>query len=140
MYSNPAALYRKAKFDSAPSGKDVEASVLELATAKLRVFTTPTGDAALRWSPQFGEALEFNQKIWDVLIADWSSEESTLDVAMRQNLLSLAVFVKKRTFQLMSQPDRAALKPLLQINDMLVEGLRRGAEKYDGETQPTLDT
>lgn len=115
-------LYRQTQMDAAGSGRQVEISILEMAAGKLRNCLGETGEVA--WSRELDEALKFNQKIWDVFTADWSNPDCPLDKSLRENLMSLSVFVKKRSFNVMAQPTRQGLTSLVQLNDNLVEGLR----------------
>lgn len=110
--------------DSAPSGRQIEISILEMSSSKLR--GTLEGDGEVKWSRSLDEALKFNQKVWDVFSSDWMNPESQLPRELRQNLLSIAVFVKKKTFTTMAKPDRQAVELLIQLNDNILDGLRVG--------------
>jgi flagellar protein FlaF len=126
MRNDLSRLYRQTQMNSAPSGRQVEVSILEMASGKLRAIIGTSGD--VKWSRELDEALRFNQKVWDVFTADWTRPECSLERAMRENLLSLAVFVKKRTFAMTAQPQREGLEMLVQLNDQIVDGLRRGMQ------------
>lgn len=117
-------IYRQAQMDSAPSGRQIEISIMEMASSKLRAELPEDGDVA--WSRNLDEALKFNQKIWDVFSADWMSADNKLPRELRQNLISIGIFVKKKTFSVMAVPDRPGLKLLIQLNDNIVDGLKAG--------------
>lgn len=117
-------LYRQAQMDSAPSGRQIELSVLEMASGKLRAMLV--GGEEVKWSRELDEALRFNQKIWDVFSADWMSVENTLPRELRQNLISIAIFVKKKTFLMMANPSAEGLRLLIQLNDNIADGLKAG--------------
>lgn len=117
--------------DSAPSGRQIEISILEMSSSKFRSLLHDGEE--LKWSRQLDEALKFNQKIWDVFSADWMDPESTLPRELRQNLLSIAVFVKKKTFTTMAKPDRQSVELLIQLNDNIIDGLRAGQGASPGE-------
>lgn len=117
-------LYRQTQMNSAPGGRQIEVSIMEMATSKLRGQLSEDGDLA--WSRELDEALKFNQKMWDIFSADWMSEESKLPQELRQNLLSIGIFVKKKTFTTMASPDRASLELLIQLNENILEGLKAG--------------
>lgn len=108
--------------DSAGSGRQIEISILEMAAGKLRTCLGESGEVT--WSRQLDDALRFNQKIWDVFTADWSNPQCPLEKSLRENLMSLSVFVKKRSFAVMANPTRQGLNSLVELNDNLVEGLR----------------
>lgn len=125
MQNKLSKLYRQTQMDSAGSGRQVEISILEMAAGKLRTCLGESGEVT--WSRELDEALRFNQKIWDVFTADWSNPECSLEKTLRESLMSLSVFVKKRTFTMMTQPSRQGLAALVDLNDNLAEGLRHGS-------------
>lgn len=130
-------LYRQTQMDSAPNGRQIEISILEMAASRLRGELPDGGE--VKWSRQLDAALKFNQKVWDVFSADWMSEESQLPRELRQNLLSIAVFVKKKTFTAMARPNREAIELLIQLNENILDGLKAGggpATAGDGAENP----
>jgi flagellar protein FlaF len=132
MHNQLNKLYRQTQMDSAPAGRQIEVSILELATAKLR---SHMGEAdALAWSRELDEVLKFNQKVWDVFSADWMSSTCKLERSLRENLLSIAVFVKKKTFKTMADPKKRDLDLLIQLNENIVDGLRAGMESRQSES------
>ena len=118
--------------DSAPTGRQIEISIMEMATSKLRAQLPEDGDVP--WSRNLDEALKFNQKIWDVFSADWMSSENQLPRDLRQNLLSIGIFVKKKTFSIMAVPDRPGISLLIQLNENIIDGLKAG---INTEPEPT---
>jgi len=124
-------LYRQTTMDSAPSGKQIELSIMELASSKLRAQLREGGE--IKWSRDLDEALKFNQKMWDVFSADWMSSNCPLEASLRENLLSIAVFVKKKTFRTMVEPKNGDIELLLQINQNITNGLRSSIGKNVSE-------
>jgi len=117
-------LYRQTQMDSAPGGRQIEVSIMEMASSRLRGQLPQEGE--LKWSRELDEALRFNQKMWDIFSADWMSEGSQLPVELRQNLLSIGIFVKKKTFTTMAEPKKGSLELLIRLNENILEGLRAG--------------
>lgn len=132
MYNQINKLYRQTQMDSAPAGPKIEVSILELSSSKLR--SQLRSGEELKWGRGLDEALKFNQKVWDVFSADWMSESCQLERDLRENLLSIAIFVKKKTFQIMSKPNKADLELLIKINGNIIDGLRAGLEKQHSES------
>lgn len=124
-------LYRQTQMDSAPSGRQIELSILELSSSKLRAQIKEDGE--IKWCRELDEALKFNQKMWDVFSADWMSADCKLDQSLRENLLSIAVFVKKKTFRLMADPRKADVELLVQLNQNIIDGLRASLGTNDTE-------
>jgi flagellar protein FlaF len=114
-------LYRQTQMNSAPSGRQIEISILELASSKLRSQLPTSGE--LSWSHDLNDAMKFNQKVWDVFSADWMNPESSLSIELRQNLLSIAIFVKKKTFALQANPKLDGLQLLVSLNGNIIDGL-----------------
>lgn len=127
MQKSLSKLYQQSQMNSAGSGRQVEISILEMAAARFRACVGDGGSEEIGFDTGIHEALRFNQKVWDVFSADWSDENCALEDAIRENLLSLSLFVKKRTFALQAQPTRSGLEILIQLNDNLVSGLKGAA-------------
>lgn len=122
MQNNLTKLYRQTQMDAAGSGRQVEISILEMASGKMRGCLGE--EETIAYDSGIDEALRFNQKVWDVFCADWSDENCQLDEAIRENLLSLGLFVKKRTFTMLTQPTRSGVLALIELNDNLTKGLK----------------
>ncbi|MBN2234622.1 MAG: flagellar biosynthesis regulator FlaF, partial [Opitutales bacterium] len=108
------------------SGVDIELLVLEKASMMMhRCQENWTDDSFNR---ALDDALRYNQKIWDVFQSDWRSPECPLSRTMRENLLSLGIFVRKSTLDIMAYPKKEKLDSLIQINEHLVSGLKKQKE------------
>lgn len=71
-------------------------------------------------------AVTDNQRLWGALAEDLMSAENALPAQLRANLISLAEFVRKHTMAVLG--GRAGVAPLVDINTMIMKGLRGGAE------------
>ncbi|MCH8473723.1 MAG: flagellar biosynthesis regulator FlaF [Opitutales bacterium] len=129
MQKNLTKLYRQTQMNAAGSGRQVEISILEMAAAKLRACVGE--EEKIPYGSGIDEALRFNQKVWDVFCADWSDDNCQLEDSLRQNLLSIGLFVKKRTFTMLAQPTRSGVNTLIELNDNLTQGLKDGASNAD---------
>ncbi len=121
MPRNLQRIYQKNKVNTA-SGKGIEIAVLESSSAKLRACQGSW--PAEGFNRELDEALRFNQRLWDVFQSDWSQDTCTLPEALRTNLLSLSVFVRRTTFDIMAKPAPEKLDTLININENLSKGLR----------------
>lgn len=85
---------------------------------------------------ELDEALTNNRKLWTVLVAGVSSEDSPLPREVRQNVLGLGMFIFNHTFSLISQsePDPKRIDVLVNINRQIAAGLR-GRESDDNGPQ-----
>lgn len=120
--------------DSAGSGRQIEISILEMASGKIRNCLGE--EELIEYGSGIDDALRFNQKVWDVFCADWSAETCALEDSLRESLLSLGLFVKKRTFTMLARPTRSGVLSLVELNDNLIQGLRGQVE---AEEDPTED-
>lgn len=121
MQKNPLKAYEKARRQTI-SGREIEATVLEKGAIRLRRCQQNWSDS--KFDRDLDEALRFNQRVWDIFNSDWQSPENTLPKDIRQDLLSLGVFVRKTTLDIMAEPKPRKLDVLIQINENLAQGLR----------------
>ncbi len=121
MPRNPINPYEKTQKETVP-GRDVEVNVLEKAAIMFkRCQENWTDDSFNR---TLDDALRFNQKIWDVFLNDWRNPECALPKELRENLLSLGVYVKKTSLDIIAYPKKEKLTTLIHINENLAAGLK----------------
>jgi flagellar protein FlaF len=72
-------------------------------------------------------ALKFNRKIWTVFLTSALEEESQLPQELRQNIVSLGIFVLCQTAELQVEADPEKLDIMVKINRDLAAGLRGSA-------------
>jgi flagellar protein FlaF len=123
MPRNPLNAYEKVRKQTI-SGREIEASVLEKGAIRLRRCQENWTGA--KFDRNLDEALRFNQRVWDIFNSDWQSPKNTLPKEIRQDLLSLSVFVRRKTLDIMAYPESRKLDVLIQINENLAKGLRAG--------------
>jgi flagellar protein FlaF len=104
------------------SGRDLEASVLNKAAIRLRAVQAQW-DAPDR-SVLLEEALRYNQRIWTILQVELTNPENPLPKEIKENLLTLSVFIDKRTFETMAYPSSDKLDVLININHNIAAGLQ----------------
>ncbi len=114
------------------SPRQLEAAILNRSAAMLKAvqdnWDAPDSERKL------DEALKYNQKLWTVFQADLADEECPLPKKLREDILSLSVFIDRRTFDLMTTPDREKVSVLININQNIAAGLNTVVE-----SQPELD-
>jgi flagellar biosynthesis activator protein FlaF len=125
MPRNPLKAYEKIRKQTI-SGREIEASVLERGAVRLRRCQENWKN--VKFDKDLDEALRFNQRVWDVFYSDWQSPNNTLPREIKQDLLSLSVFVRRKTLDIMAYPEMRKLDILIQINENLARGLRAGME------------
>jgi flagellar protein FlaF len=105
------------------SDSEIEALVLTRAAQKLAEvqnnWDAPDRDEIL------DEALRYNQQIWSIFQGELLKEENPLPRQLREDILSLSVFIDKRIFEVMNSPDPEKLTVIVNINLNIAAGLRR---------------
>ena len=69
------------------------------------------------------EALKINGLLWSIFQAEITADDNPLPRKLREDLLSLSLFVDKRTKEIMCFPDPEKLTVLININLNLAAGL-----------------
>lgn len=121
MPRNPINPYEKTQMQTV-SGLDIEVNVMEKAAVMLNRCKENWVDDS--FNRALDDALRYNQKIWDVFQNDWRSKDCPLKREMRENLLSLGVYVRKTTLDIMAYPKKEKLNTLITINENLASGLK----------------
>ena len=75
-------------------------------------------------SENLDEALRYNQRLWSVLQAALLSPDCPLPDGLRRDILTLSAFIDRQIFRAMANPSPELLKPIIDINRGLAEGLR----------------
>jgi flagellar protein FlaF len=105
------------------SDSEIEALVLTRAAQKLAEvqnnWDAPDRDEIL------DEALRYNQQIWSIFQGELLKEDNPLPRQLREDILSLSVFIDKRIFEVMNSPDPEKLTVIVNINLNIAAGLRR---------------
>lgn len=80
-----------------------------------------------RWSPElYGElepAILYNRKLWTIFAAEMANDSGPLPLPLRNNIASLAVFVFKRSLELLANPSAEPIRALVDINRNIAAGL-----------------
>jgi flagellar biosynthesis activator protein FlaF len=105
------------------SDSEIEALVLTRAAQKLAEVQY-SWDAPDR-DERLDEALRYNQQIWSIFQGELLKEDNPLPRQLREDILSLSVFIDKRIFEVMNSPDPEKLTVIVNINLNLAAGLRR---------------
>lgn len=69
------------------------------------------------------EALEKNRKLWTLIASAMSDNSSPQPEELRKNILNLAMFVFKRTMEILANPLPESLGILISINMNIARGL-----------------
>jgi flagellar protein FlaF len=122
VYAMQLEAYRSAQNSNNTSGRDIEAAALTRCALML-------SDCQRNWDAmgrdkQLDEALRNTQVVWSILQSELVKDDNPLPIEIRNNLLSLSVFIDKRIIDVMAYPKPEKLKALIDINLNLAAGLR----------------
>ena len=134
--SNKSQAYRSSqRLGTQP--RDTEAQALLEAARRLDGAMDGTDREAYR------AALRLNWRLWTIIQADVTSEDSPLPDEIRQNILSLSVFIDKHTVKALAEPDVNRLRVLVDINRNIAAGLMANVAEADAAVaapeHPSLD-
>ncbi len=121
MYATQVEAYQNTE-KATMSGREVEASVLLKAALMLQHCQNNWG-AADR-DAKLDEAIRFNQLVWSIFQGELAKPDNPLSREIRQDILSLSLFVDKRLFDVMAYPEPNKLTSVININLNLAAGLR----------------
>jgi flagellar protein FlaF len=107
------------------SEREIDAYALTKSALKLRdcQHTWETMSPKERIEKLF-EALRINSLLWNIFYAEISRDGNPLPKQLRENLLSLGLFIDKRTKEVMCNPEPDKLTTLININLNIAAGLK----------------
>jgi flagellar biosynthesis activator protein FlaF len=116
--------YRKAP-NPEMSEREIDAYALTQSALKIR-------DCQQSWDKpdridRLFEALRINSLLWSIFQAEISADGNPLPRQLREDLLTLSLFVDKRTKEVMCFPEPDKLTALVNINLNIAAGLRASA-------------
>jgi flagellar biosynthesis activator protein FlaF len=109
------------------SGRELEASVISRAGLMLK--QVQDNWSAPNRSEKLLEAIKFNQKVWSFFQAELADPSNPLPKKLREDILSLSLFIDKRLFEVLAFPDSEKLSIVIDINFNIAAGLRTKAEQ-----------
>lgn len=105
------------------SGRALEAAVLNKAALKLE-HIQENWDAQNR-EDKLNDALRYNQLIWNVFQSELAKADNPLPKKLREDILSLSLFIDRRTFETLAFPGKDKLSILININRNIAAGLSK---------------
>jgi flagellar protein FlaF len=105
------------------SDREIEAYALTQSALKLRECRENWDMPELERIDRLFEALRMNSLLWSIFQAELTAEGNPLPRQLRQDLLTLSVFIDKRTKEVMCYPEPEKLDILININLNIAAGL-----------------
>lgn len=124
MYATQMQAYRKAP-NAEMSEREIDAYALTQSALKIR-------DCQQNWDmperiDRLFEALRINSFLWSIFQAEISTDGNPLPKQLREDLLTLSLFVDKRTKEVMCFPEPDKLTALINLNLNIAAGLKGSA-------------
>ena len=121
IYAPQLEAYKTVQIANA-SGREIEAGALTRCALLL-------SDCQKNWDApdreeMLAEALRISQKVWSIFQSELTRTDNPLPRKLKENILSLSVFIDKRIIEVMAYPAPEKLKVLIDINLNLAAGLR----------------
>ena len=116
-----ANAYAKVATETA-SPRALEADLLLRGAAKLQSVLDAWDDK--KKPAAFNEAIQYNRRLWTILLDSVVQDENKLPQPVRDNLTRLGVYVMAETFSLMTKPKPDHLTKIIKVNRSLAAGLR----------------
>ena len=104
------------------TGRDSEYAVFARVTGALRSIDERDQTVF----PLLARAVSDNQRLWGTLAEDLMNDDNRLPVDLRASLISLSEFVRRHSLAVLG--GRASVTPLVDINTMIMKGLRGDVE------------
>jgi flagellar protein FlaF len=121
MFPDPLKAYHDVEKASL-SGRELEAHALTKAALFLQAVRDGWDEPGLE--ERLEEALRYNQRLWTIFQSEATREDNPLPDDIKSNILTLSVFIDKRTFDILAFPAKQKLDILISINRNIAEGLR----------------
>ncbi len=124
MYATQMQAYRKAP-NAEMSEREIDAYALTQSALKIR-------DCQQNWDmperiDRLFEALRINSFLWSIFQAEISADGNPLPKQLREDLLTLSLFVDKGTKEVMCFPEPDKLTALINLNLNIAAGLKGSA-------------
>lgn len=119
MHHGAAAYASTAKVTATASPRELEASLLLKAAAKIQSVK----DQWPQKSAELGPALAYNRKLWTILSTSATRPENPLPLAIKNNIANLGLFIFQRTVDIEIEPAPEKLGILVSINSNIAAGL-----------------
>jgi flagellar protein FlaF len=126
VYALQLEAYRTAQ-NSDSSGRATEAGALTRCALAL-AHCQKHWDAPDR-EGKLAEALRNNQVVWSIFQSELVKADNPLPQKLKEDILTLSLFIDKRIFDVMAHPSPEKLQILIDINLNLAAGLRSKPSK-----------
>ncbi len=113
--------------------RSLEGKVLLKSATKLEELQRRLASGEIIRVAESGEILEYNQKLWQLFVEDARNPDHPLPQEIKNNIATLALFIFKRTLELLidTKPDK--IQALIDINRNIAAGLMKQVKPLPGQ-------
>lgn len=129
-YSQAAGVYNKQKKET-PDQRELESHLLLKAANELRTLYERWDDATVEDTDNI---LTYNRKLWTVFFDSAIENPDERPQMLRENIISLANFVFKRTIKILAERDKEKILVLIDINREIASGLNQSAKEQASQS------
>ena len=113
--------------------RSLEGTALLKAAQNLEELTTRLESGEKVSLEELGTVLTHNRKLWELFVNDMVNPDHILPQDIRNNIASLALFVFKRTQEILVDTQPGKFRALININRSIAAGLLK---KVEGSSPP----
>lgn len=124
-YGNASAAYSNNKAAGLSDPRTLEAQVLLKSASRLDVLRTRMKQEGKLPLSEIMPDLEYNKKLWIVFADGAADSNHELPQEIKNNIGSLAIFMFKRTIDMMAEPKPEKLDVMIDINRQIASGLMK---------------
>ena len=114
----------------------LEGQILLQAAQKLETLAKRLQDGEKPSLEEVDETLRYNRKLWQVFVDDMQNPEHLLPQDIKNNVASLAMFVFKRTQEILFDTTPEKFTALISINRSIASGLMKKPPQPEAAAKP----
>lgn len=122
-FKNAAESY--ASTASTTDQRSLEGQILLKAARKLEELATRLQNGETVALEEVEEVLVYNRKLWQLFASDMANDEHPLPQEIKNNIASLAVYIFKRTHEILGDTAPEKFRILIEINRNIASGLMK---------------
>jgi flagellar protein FlaF len=135
-YTQAAGTYNKQN-KATPDQRELESHLLIKSAGELRRLYDRWDEATVE---DIDNILTYNRKLWTVFFDSAIENPDERPKALRENIISLANFIFKRTIQILADHDKEKLLVLIDINREIAAGLNQSRENHPQTSSNETDS
>ena len=124
-YSMATNAYASSATATTSDGRSLESSVLLKSAQKMETLAKRLDNGEKVSLEEIGDTLDNNQKIWQIFLSDMMNPEHPLPLEIKNNIANLALYVFKRTQEVLIDTVPEKFTVLININRNIASGLSK---------------